>query len=146
MTGRLEGIEVIVEACLALEHARTNEDDGWLTRVAATPRLALHGEVYVQNASRWERLRPWRSGFFQDADLDRALSVRRSSDSVARAVIDERVVATLRELRSRFHELVYSVTRIALSWHGVERTPLVLDQALECVVSLAAAAARTPYR
>lgn len=150
MTGRFEGIEIEVDARAAFEdppHLRTEKlPRGWLTRVTATPRLALHGDVNVERASRWARLRLWRTAFFRDPQLNRRLVVRSSSKSVAEAVLDERVATTIRNLGSRFHRLTYSATQIALTWRGLESAPAVLDDALDCVASLSATAARTPYR
>jgi hypothetical protein len=131
LVGRHEGIEIEVATHRALS-------GGWTTHVSATPRLALHGSVYVAPARGWRRIR--RAGPLP------GFSIRSSSDSVMSAIVDERVLATLRALGQRLVELEYTPERIELSWLDTDRDIDALDDAIACVAYLAVATGRTPYR
>lgn len=131
LVGRHEGIEIEVATHRALA-------GGWTTHVLATPRLALHGSVYVEPARGWRRLRP--SGLLP------GFTVKSSSDSVTRVVLDERVLGTLRALGQRLVELEYTPERVELSWLDTDRDMAMLDDAIACVAYLAVAVGQTPYR
>lgn len=131
LVGRHEGIEIEAATHRALK-------GGWTTHVVATPRLALHGSLYVEPARGWRRLRPIGPlpGF----------TVRSSSESVMRVVLDERVTGTLRTLGLRLVELEYTPERVELSWLDSDRDMSALEDAIACVAYLAVASASTPYR
>jgi hypothetical protein len=131
LLGRHEGIEIEAATHRALA-------GGWTTHVAAKPRVALHGSVYVEPARGWRRLLP--------AGPLPGFSVRSSSESVMRVVLDERVLATLRGLGQRLFELEYTPERIELSWLDTDRDMDALEDAIACVAYLAVAVGRTPYR
>jgi hypothetical protein len=138
MAGRAEGIEIVVSA-------RADPRAGWTTRVDAVPRVALSGAVLVRRARLWERVGPWWWGAARWT-LGRALTVRQSSPSVGRAVLDARVRETVARLGPALVELRYARTAIALVWSGVEPSPARLADAIDCVAYLAVGLARTPYR
>ena len=131
LAGRHEGIEIEATTHRALE-------GGWTTHVIATPRLALHGSVCVERARGWRRLRP-------NGPLP-GFTVRSSSGSVMRVVLDERVTGTLRTLGPRLVELEYTPDRVELSWLDFDRDVSVLADAIACVAYLAVASGSTPYR
>lgn len=131
LVGRHEGVEIEAATHRAL-------GGGWTTHVTATPRLALHGSVYVAPARGFRRLLP--------AGPLPGFSVRTSSESVMRAVLDERVLTTLRALGQRLVELEYTPERVELSWLDTDRDIAALDDAVACVAHLAVASGRTPYR
>jgi hypothetical protein len=131
LAGRHEGIEIEVATHRALS-------GGWTTHVVATPRLALQGSVYVAPARGWRRIRP--------AGPLPGFSIRSSSETVMSAVVDERVLATLRALGQRLVELEYTPEHIELSWLDTDRDIDALDDAIACVAYLAVATGRTPYR
>lgn len=131
LVGRHEGIEIEAATHRALA-------GGWTTHVVATPRLALHGSVYVVPSRGWRRIRP--------AGPLPGFTVRSSSESVMRVVLDERVLATLRALGQRLVELEYTPERVELSWLDTDRDMDALDDAIACVAYLAVASGRTPYR
>jgi hypothetical protein len=135
MTGRYDGIEIAIGAF----HPHGREAH---TSIRATPRFALHGTVRVRPGRGWELRRPWPAAGL----LDRSLVVRRSSESVARAVLDERVTSTIRQLGRRLIELAYSAEAIELRWQDVECSTVVLEDAVACVAHLAVRATQTPYR
>jgi hypothetical protein len=131
LLGRHEGIEIEAATHRALK-------GGWTTHVLAAPRLALHGSVSVEPARGWRRLRP--------AGPLPGFTVRSSSESVTRVVLDERVIETLRALGLALVELEYTPERVELSWLDTERDMSVLADAIACVAYLAVASGRTPYR
>lgn len=140
MAGRSGGIEIAIAS---------DEDAsaGLLTCVMATPRIALHGHVHVRQATWWEwAVGPLRRPVFLHRAIHRCFVVRRSSDAMARAVLDERASVTLGGLLPLFHELSYEAKRIRLAWRGVERRLDVLEDAVACITYLAVAAAASPYR
>lgn len=131
LLGRHEGIEIEAATHRALS-------GGWTTHVVAKPRVALHGSVSVEPARGWRRLRPGGSlpGY----------TIRSSSESVMRVVLDERVLGTLRALGPRLVELEYTADHIELAWLDTDRDTDALDDAIACVAYLAVAVGQTPYR
>jgi hypothetical protein len=132
LAGRHEGIEIEV-------HTHRDLAGGWITEVLATPRLALEGTVTVAPARGWRRL------LASPGPLP-GFMTKSSSESVARAVLDQRVLETLRALGDRLVELEYTGQRIELSWMDTDRDRTTLEEAVACVAYLAVATAQTPYR
>lgn len=131
LAGRHEGVEIEVSTHRGLA-------GGWITEALATPRIALHGTVTIAPARGLRRLLPSR--------LLPGFSVKSSSESVARTILDQRVLETLRALGQRLVELEYTGERIELSWMDTDRDVETLEDAIACVAYLAVATAQTPYR
>lgn len=141
---RVDGIDVTLTT-------RRREEGIVETRIRAAARHAMRGRVEIRTA-RWNDglvglVRGRRST--GAADVDEALSTFTSSEPLLRAILDERMLETLRVLKDkRRMTLAYEDGAIAIRWEGVERSPAVLDSALGLAAYLAVSGIgeRSPYR
>lgn len=128
MQKRIDGVDLTFEVV------------GEETRITTKPRLALTGRLVVRRPNLLDRfLRLFRRPFFADAALERKLVVRRSSEAIARALLDEEVQAKLLSLE--LIELRYNHDAIVLRFRGAG-----LEEALACAAYLAAGMTKTAYR
>lgn len=129
--GRLESTDVQVAAVGSVEL-------GFRTRATTEAKSALRGSVYVGPPGEWDEIvKLLRKGFFSEPELDRLLIVKASSRSLARGVLDERLMTTVRALAPGRLQLSYAASGIAVEWAGIERNFGILDDVLDALVHLA---------
>jgi hypothetical protein len=143
LAGRVEGIEVELVAVGERYH-------GYRTEVRARSKHPMRGNVFVSRRTHLGGVLRWHIGrhYFGDPELDGAFRVRATSESLRRAVLDERSVATLRLLVERtLWSFSYRSGEIAITWAGVERDDTLLSEVLDVAAHLAVTgSAQTPYR
>jgi hypothetical protein len=142
LEGRIASTDVTVAAIGSVE-------DGFRTRATAEAKIALRGKVEVAPPGEWSELvahvKP--RHFFEDRELDRMLVVKTSSEGLARTVLDERVLQTVRALAPARLELSYDEGAIGLVWAGVERDHAILDDVFDVLAHLAVRGSEaSPYR
>jgi hypothetical protein len=140
--GNVKGAAIVVSAVGSVEL-------GFRTRATTTANVAMRGSVEVSPAGEWaalvRHLIPW--GFFRERALDRVLVVKSTSRVLARTVLDDRVVETVRALAPRRLSLAYIDGAIALEWSRVEREAGVLDDVVDVLGYLAVRGPElSPYR
>jgi hypothetical protein len=139
----------VVEGTLVEVSAMGDAQVGYRTRASAASKIALRGTVIVAPPDGWRALvaEVWTSNFFGDSVLDQLLVVKTSSASLAHAVLDARVVQTVRTLAPERLELYYGDGVIRLEWGGVERQPAILSDVVDVLAYLAVQGSETtPYR
>jgi len=141
LEGRVERTDVAVVAV-------GNVFEGFRTRATASAKVPLAGKLRVAPPNDWDEILAFlKRGFFDEPSLDRMLVVKASSKSLARTLLDTRVVQTVRALAPGRLHLSYVDGAIALEWAGVERSFANLDDVLDVLAYLAVQGSETdPYR
>lgn len=145
IVGRLDGIDLSITT---RRHTKGEPE----TRVRAVARHAMLGRVEIRTPRFGDRAVGLLRGRVSlgEPDLDAELSTFTSSAPLLHAILDSRLVDTLRALKDNPRlELVYEDGAITIRWSGVERAPQRLDAAINLAVHLAVsvpAREASPYR